>query len=47
MFQLTELLQKALVSYMKEQFSGRLHIHKPQWSVASELTDKQGLIYYT
>ena len=39
--QLTELLQKALVSYMKEQFSGRLHTLKPQCSVAEGLTDKQ------
>ena len=40
--QLTELLQKALVSFMKEQFSGRLHEHTPQWSIAKWLTDKQG-----
>jgi hypothetical protein len=39
--ELTELLQKALVSYMKEQFSGRLHTLKPQCSVAEGLTDKQ------
>ncbi|CAI8014490.1 Voltage-dependent L-type calcium channel subunit beta-1 [Geodia barretti] len=39
--ELTELLQKALVAFMKEQFPGRLHTHKPRWSVSEGLTDKQ------
>lgn len=28
---------------MKEQFSGRINILKPQYSVANELTDKHGM----
>ena len=31
---------------MKEQFSGRLHVHKAQWSVAKGLTDKQGITWH-
>ena len=39
--QLTKLLHKPLVSYMREKFISRLVTIKPDWSFADELTDKQ------
>ena len=30
---------------MKEQFSGRINILKPPYSVVDELTDKNGTLY--
>ena len=39
--QLTKLLHKPLVSYMREKFISRLVTIKPDWSFNDELTDKQ------
>ena len=41
--QLTELLQKALVSFMKEQFAGRLVTIKPEYSMAT-VTQEEGIV---
>lgn len=47
--QLTELLQKALVSFMKEQFAGRLVTIKPEYSMATvtqeEEREVESLVY--
>ena len=42
--QLTELLQRVLVVYMREQFSGRLHIIKTHLPVEAGLSEKEGML---
>ena len=41
LFQLTDLLQKPLISYMKERFSGRLVTLKPDFSVSYDMSTEQ------
>ena len=40
-YKLTELLQKPLVSFIKEQFAGRLVVIKPDFSMTREMSAKQ------
>ena len=42
--QLTELLHKPLLSYINDQFAGRLHTIKPLISVAEGLSEGAGRV---